>query len=187
MKSLYCIVGPSGSGKTSAQLVLEKIHQLDGVWSYTTRPPRYEDEAGHFFVLDYAFNQLGPLVAYTEYNGYRYGVTAELLDRADFYVIDPAGVATLKENYHNKPIKVIWLDTTETERAIRMLNRGDCIDKVYERIQFDREAFSGEWMDKIFEMADGHIQINTNGLGIRQVAYKIKEYMQSEGDYVRYT
>lgn len=181
MKNLYCIVGPSGSGKTSAQTILEKVCQLDGVWSYTTRPPRYQDEPSHFFVSDEVFDALGPMVGYTEYNGYRYGVTAELLDRADFYVIDPAGLAILKERYHNKPIKVIWLEATETERAIRMLTRGDSIDKVFERITFDRAAFSETWKQKLYDISDGHFEIYTNGLGIRQVAFNIKNYMQREG------
>lgn len=102
LKNIYLIVGPSGSGKTSIANELETTYGYKAVESYTTRPPRHPGERGHIFVSDEEFDALGPMCAYTEYNGYQYGVTADVIDSHDIYVIDPYGVKYLVEHYQGK-------------------------------------------------------------------------------------
>lgn len=148
MKNIYCIVGPSGSGKSTISKILERDYALSLVESYTTRPPRYPDEEGHIFVSDEEFDNLGDMCAYTEYDGHRYGVTPEIIDQNDIYVIDPYGVKYLRRKYHGrKGIVAIRLCMTEEERIKRMIDRGDPEDKIVKRIMQDTVSFSAEGID----------------------------------------
>ena len=143
MKNIYLLVGPSGSGKTTIATALEKAMGMKQVASYTERLPRYPGEEGHTFVTPEEFDKLEDLCAYTEFNGYRYGPTAAMVDECDIYVIDPAGVKYMKEHYHgDKDIKVVGIFATPKKCAERMLQRGDVEEKVQERIQHDRLAFA---------------------------------------------
>ena len=49
-ETIFLIIGESGSGKTTLVSSLEKQKNLKSIQSYTTRPPRYENEYGHIFV-----------------------------------------------------------------------------------------------------------------------------------------
>lgn len=160
MKNIYCIVGVSGSGKTTVVEALEQQCGFVVVNSYTTRPKRHPNETGHIFVTDEEFNRLPNLCAFTEFNGYRYGVPASMIDESDLYVIDIPGVNYLKESYMGpKSIKVVGLrlppidanvpydgpnDFTLPEREAyrRMLCRGDTAEKAVERVIHDRHMFA---------------------------------------------
>ena len=142
MKNIYLIAGPSGSGKSSVARELTKRYGLKEVWSYTERPPRYEDEPGHVFVTPEQFDAAGPMCAFTLYNGYRYGVPQSVVDSSDIYVIDPAGIRYMWEKYNGeKQVVVIAVYAPEEARAERMLERGDTPDAVRSRLEVDREEF----------------------------------------------
>lgn len=142
LKNIYLIVGPSGSGKTTIANELKATYGYKAVESYTTRPPRYEDERGHIFVSDEEFDALGPMCAYTEYNGYRYGVTADIIDTHDIYVIDPYGVTYLEKHYKgSKQIISIRLMVNDGERIKRMRARGDNYDAIKTRMKNDEKSF----------------------------------------------
>lgn len=145
--TLYLFVGKSASGKTSVANFLEQKHGLRQVNSYTTRPPRYEGENGHIFVNDTEFNNLGDLVAYTEYNGFRYGTTAEQLDQCQIYVVDVPGVKTLLERYKTeRKIVIIYFSTTVCTRINRMIDRGDSDMAIISRLLQDEKE---DWSDKL--------------------------------------
>ena len=92
MTPLYCIIGPSGTGKsTLEENIKSEFNWLRSADSYTTRPPRYDGEHSHKFVSKEQFDKL-KLLAYTRYNGYEYGVTKEILDNTDLYVVDLDGL-----------------------------------------------------------------------------------------------
>lgn len=141
MNNLYLIIGPSGSGKTSLTEGLSWHLGMKQVESYTTRSPRYPDEAGHMFVSDEEFDKLGEMCAYTEFDGYRYGVTKDILDNSDVYVIDPYGAMYLLDHYSGKPLRYIWLATSPGVCYERMIHRGDSEDKVKKRIENDADRF----------------------------------------------
>lgn len=133
MKNIYLIVGPSGSGKTMVANRLEEKYRLKQVLSYTERPPRFEGEGGHTFVTPEKFDKLKNLCAYTVFDGHRYGVPAEMVEVSDIYVIDPAGVAYMKEHYSGKKgVKVIGLFAAEEVCKRRMRARGDSKEAVNE-------------------------------------------------------
>ena len=176
MKNIYLIVGPSGSGKTTIANELRDVYGFKTVESYTTRPPRYKGELGHIFVTDEEFDKLGEMVAYTEYNGYRYGVTAEIIDANDIYVIDPPGVEHMRKHYHGgKGIIAIGLEVSETIRALRMMNRGDKIEDILKRIEIDSQWFD----DKKYK---GLYSITCNKLNLNDAVDYIKKYVDVRED-----
>ena len=141
MRPLYCIIGPSGSGKSKlVENIKKEFDWMESVDSYTTRQPRYLNESGHIFITKEEFDKLN-LIAYTVFNNYEYGVTAELLDKADLYIIDLDGYLYLKEHYKNRKIIVIGLDVDPAIRFDRMLNRGDTVEQAKARLEHDGFKF----------------------------------------------
>ncbi len=152
MKNIYCIVGPSGVGKTTVLNEIIRRHpEMVAIESYTDRLPRYAGETGHTFVTPEEFTRIKRekgMVAYTEFCGHRYGVTADMIDTADLYVIDPAGVITLKELYRGrKGVYVIGLMADTDVLTERMKKRGDSEESINRRLEHDSVAFEG--MEKI--------------------------------------
>lgn len=148
---LYLFVGPSGCGKTTVTGLLESRYGHKAIRSYTTRRPRYEGEDGHKFISSLEFDALENLVAYTVYNGFRYGVTEDQIDNATLYVIDIPGVETLLENYKNteREVRIFYLDSTVKTRIDRMTDRHDSDSAIIKRLYYD-EAF--DWyrqLDKL--------------------------------------
>lgn len=171
MRNIYLLVGPSGSGKTTIANELRDIYGFKVVESYTTRPPRYPGERGHIFVSDEEFDNLGEMCAYTEYNGYRYGVTREIIDECDIYVIDPPGVEYMQQRYHGgKGIVTIGLEVSETIRAIRMMNRGDSLIDILKRLEVDSKWFGDKGVKVIYS-------ITCSELGLNEAVDYIKKYI----------
>lgn len=142
MKNIYCILGPSGSGKTTLSEALNAKYGYKPIESYTTRSPRFEGETGHVFVSQDKFNALGELCAYTQFDGHEYGVTSDLIDKNDVYVIDPAGVDVLRAKYNGiKGIKVIGIVADVDVLVERMEGRGDSDEKIIKRLANDAEMF----------------------------------------------
>lgn len=168
MNNLYLIIGPSGSGKTELCNAIAKKYYLTPVESYTTRPPRYPDEKGHIFVTEEHFSALGEMCAYTEYNGYRYGVTKNILDASDIYVIDPDGALYLFDRYTGKNLYYIWLDTSPIVCYERMIVRGDESTAAVDRVRYDKEAFSLAKMGEVRSKIHGAV-IKTDNLTAEQV------------------
>ena len=147
MNNLYLIVGASGSGKTTIANTLEEKYGYKQLQSYTTRPPRNQNETGHIFVTDEEFNRLQNIIAYTEYNNYRYCATSEQTNNSDIYVIDPNGIDYLKAHYKDKPIKIINITSPVHTRINRMEQRGDAFNKIMERLlnDIDFRDFVGDF------------------------------------------
>lgn len=142
MRNIYLIVGRSGVGKTTVVQELSKRYGYKEVQSYTTRPPRYEGETGHIFITSEEFDRLENVCAYTEFMGNRYGVTSDIIDENDLYVIDPCGVEYMSINYKgNKGIVVIGITEDVQTLYDRMIARGDTHDHAIERLYHDNEAF----------------------------------------------
>ena len=146
-KPLFLFVGRSASGKTTIADTLERNYGHKQVNSYTTRPPRYEGEIGHNFVSKEEFNDLVDLVAYTEYNGYKYGTTSELLDECSIYVVDVPGVETLLQRYQTKrSICILYFDATVYTRINRMLDRHDSDMNIVSRLMQDEKS---DWYNQL--------------------------------------
>lgn len=147
MKPLIALVGVSGSGKTTLANKASKMFGLTVLKSYTTRPPRENDEAdasSHEFctMQEAAFiAENDKIVAKNWFNGFFYFATQSQVDVADIYVIDVQGLKDLYRNYHGKPIISIFLDVDSSIAADRMSKRGDSDEAIFERLRHDSEAF----------------------------------------------
>lgn len=147
LKPLYMFIGKSASGKTTVADLLEKNCDLIQLQSYTTRPKRHENEIGHIFLTNEEFDELENMVAFTEYNGNRYGATAEQVDSVSIYVIDVDGVESLLENYQTeRPIVAIYFEASLRTRIDRMINRGDSDMAIVSRLYNDEEF---DWQKKL--------------------------------------
>lgn len=141
--NIYLFIGPSGSGKTTVVDILEKRYGYVQVQSYTDRPPRYKGEVGHTFVTTEEFDKLTPMVAYTRFDGHQYGVTQDMLEASDLYVIDPAGADYLKNYYAgDRRLVVVGLIASKNKRKARMKKRGDTLESIKGRLDNDETAFS---------------------------------------------
>jgi guanylate kinase len=149
-KPLYLFVGKSASGKTTVANILESVGKYAQLQSYTTRPKRTEDEVGHIFVTDEEFDKLENIIAYTEYNNFRYCATAEQIDATTLYVIDVPGVETLLEKYETeRPIIVFYFNATVKTRIDRMLNRHDSDTAIVSRLHNDEAS---DWEDELTKL-----------------------------------
>lgn len=132
MNNIYLIVGCSGSGKTTIANALEEKYKLKSIQSYTTRPKRSDSETGHIFISDEEYDKLENIVACTEFCNYRYCATAEQINESDLYVIDPAGIESLKAFYKgDKRFKVIYIKSDITTRYERMRFRSQKSGNTY--------------------------------------------------------
>ena len=159
-KIVFLFIGRTASGKSSLARYMCEALGLRQVKSFTTRPPRkgeitgYED---HYFVSDEEFDEITKevMVAHTEINGYRYGVTFGQLQQSDIYVIDPNGVKYLKEHCGDefKFIEIYFSSPFELSKD-RFVKRGGSEEEFYSRYNNEDEQFTkyeeAEWYDHLF-------------------------------------
>lgn len=175
MNDIFLIVGCSGSGKTTIVSALEKQRNLKSIQSYTTRPKRSENEYGHIFLNDDEFSQLKDLVAYTEFNGFKYGATSEQVELNDLYVVDVKGIEFFKQVYKgNKQIKIIYIKSSISTRVERMEQRGDKFADIMERILNDFAEFKGAK-----DIADLIVE-NNSDTKLTDCVQKIWEFISKE-------
>lgn len=153
------IIGRSAAGKdTLAQLVNENS-PLCAVKSYTTRPPRTENEDSHHFVDEDFYQTIkDEVVAHTTINGYRYFATRYCVANAGLYVIDPEGAYELMENMNDTAFQVIYVSADPDERRCHAILRADNPEEAAETFdarQADEDARFAEFEKKIEEAVDG--------------------------------
>ena len=161
MKPIILICGESGSGKSTLAEELEIQCGFKAIPSYTTRPPRYENEKGHTFITNEEFDKLNNIIAYAETTGARYCVTQEMFENEDYsvYVIDNSGIKYLKENYKgDRPMYVVYITCPLRQRYERMIKRPieDPIGFALERIVHDAIEFNDIDYNIIIENSDGN-------------------------------
>lgn len=163
------LIGKSGVGKTTIAEYLEHTQGLRQVESYTNRPRRFDGEAGHRFLSELDVEKIKTeypdRVAETEYDGHFYFATAQQVEECDIYVINPSAVENFKSNYHgSKVVKVVLIVDAEENRVKHMLQRGDSIVAIEDRLTYDRVEFANAR-----DLAD-FIVVNT---GVEQTARAI--------------
>jgi guanylate kinase len=178
---IILLVGPSGSGKTTIAEILNLRNGWTQIESYTTRLSRFPGEKGHTFITDKEFDDLTDLVAYTEYNGNRYGCTAQQIDDNDIYVVDIPGVETLLKNYHgNKEMVAFFLDVHQDIRRIRMTQRGDWIYDVETRLVHDEDNFADAAAKLAYLLGADNV-VAMSEMSSEEIATAIEEYLKQKG------
>lgn len=146
---LFLIMGKSGSGK---DYLVDKFCQsfnicdFTKVLSYTTRSRRFPEENTHTFISKSDYNKLKNVIASTYFNGEFYCATKEMIENANFYIIDTSGAeefySKYGHNFYGRTVIYIYLDVNVFIRFVRMCKRNG-IKKSIERIKNDKKAFMG--------------------------------------------
>jgi len=170
MNYLFCLIGPSGTGKDA----LRKAFQLPYVISYRTRSIReFEIDGmdGHF-ITNKQFNEMpqNEWIAKTEYNHNQYGITKRCLlplkYSSMFYIIDQAGVETLKKSFEAMPefdvkqIVTIYVDSPADQLHKRMHLQGRETEEIEKRMDhyWRHEAGNDFQTDHVLYNAEGRFQ-----------------------------
>lgn len=155
-KPLYLVVGKSATGKDTFVDTMCHQYGMTKVKSYTTRPPRGDDEDTHIFVTFTEFLGLSKrLVASTKYDGCFYGATIEQVQAADFYIVDPRGalqvLAAPWDELKERPIYLIYLEEELATRLQRLANRPNANElSIAERLLADVKNFDFSLSEELF-------------------------------------
>ena len=142
---LICVMAESAAGKDRLVSEICNRNNYKQLISYTTRPRRVNEGDTHVFVDEETYRQMkknNEIAAYTYINGYHYWSTIEQLYQADFYVIDPHGVESLKAlSLPNLLITTVYINVPEEVRKERAKSRGDDMMVYRSRCISEREQF----------------------------------------------
>lgn len=150
MKKIINLIGASGSGKTTVARELEKQlpHKVNIIQSYTTRPPREDEEWGHTFIknqLEVGHTDPMTLIEYIdegsnkEYeniiayfnsykSGHHYFATDEQVieGKTNIYIVDSKGAKQVHEYYESNPeveVITVYLQADRYVRSSRLARR----------------------------------------------------------------
>jgi guanylate kinase len=144
MTTIFIISAPSGSGKsTLTSQLIHKVPNLRFSVSYTTRPPRGQEQDGeaYFFISREEFEQRakgGEFLEYAEVFGNYYGTHISELARADrdgydlVLDIDVQGARQLKEKIP-AAVSIFVLAPSREVLEKRLRARGQDSDEVVQR------------------------------------------------------
>lgn len=150
---MIVIVGPSASGKTEISKILFNDFKYKKCVTSTTRLKRQneiEDVDYHFFTKE-EFKKLidnDLLVEFTNYQNNFYGIQKKDIGINKVVIVEPNGANVLIDEYKDK-VFVVYISSSEKDRKIRMINRGDDIETIKNRLLYDREVFGLEKIKKI--------------------------------------
>lgn len=169
---MIVLAGASASGKTEVAKTLAKKYGITKMITTTTRYMRAGEVNGrdYFFVDKTNFEQMlrdDRFVEHTIYNGNFYGSTKDQIAPGRCIVIDPAGLRAYIA-LNDPSIVTFFLDSTESTRYRRMIERGDPDEIAKKRLLHDQTAFA----EKNIPEVDFHINSETQT--IEQVADEIK-------------
>jgi guanylate kinase len=115
---IICIIGESGSGKSVLADSIE-AYGYKLIQSYTTRPPRHDNESGHTFISLEEFNAFNrqEMIAYTEFGGNKYCCLHKDIISKNVYVLDDHGYEYLKTTFSDiYNIFAVRINTLEKQR-----------------------------------------------------------------------
>lgn len=150
---MIVIVGPSASGKTEISKILFNDFKYKKCVTSTTRLKRQneiEDVDYHFFTKE-EFKKLidnDLLVEFINYQNNFYGIQKKDIGINKVVIVEPNGTNVLIDEYKDK-VFVVYISSSEKDRKIRMINRGDDIETIKNRLLYDREVFGLEKIKKI--------------------------------------
>ena len=157
-KIVFLVIGRSGSGKDTLVNYMCQKYGLKKLKSYTTRPPRQNEEDTHIFISPEDVQKYqDDIVAYTKIGEFEYFATKSQLKDINFYIIDPKGVQDL-ENIPNLKEEFSFIKLLiylpEKERKKRIALRGDSEEAFLKRQEGEKQQFDNfELQTDLFDYA----------------------------------
>lgn len=157
-KIVFLVIGRSGSGKDTLVNYMCQKYGLKKLKSYTTRPPRQNEEDTHIFISPEDVQKYqDDIIAYTKIGEFEYFATKSQLKDINFYIIDPKGVQDL-ENIPNLEQEFtfikLFIYLPEKERKKRIALRGDSEEAFLKRQEGEKQQFDNfEFKTDLFDYA----------------------------------
>lgn len=175
---MLVLVGASASGKTEITKLLINEYGMKKMITTTSRKPRQGEVNG----VDYNFiskkifeNRMKKdrFFETTFYNDNYYGTPKKGATKDKVLIVDPEGAS--KIFFHEIPDTVIiLLEADEEIRKERMLERGDTLIQVLDRLESDNEYFHKDNLKHI------DFIVSTNEGTVEELALKIFELYQHQ-------
>ena len=157
-KIVFLVIGRSGTGKDTLVNYMCQKYGLKKLKSYTTRPPRQNEEDTHVFISPEDVQKYqDDIIAYTKIGDFEYFATKSQFKDINFYIIDPNGVQDL-ENIPNLKEEFtfikLFIYLPEKERKKRIALRGDSEEAFLKRQEGEKQQFDNfELQTDLFDYA----------------------------------
>lgn len=178
-KNLICVVGRSGSGKDTISREMSEILNMPMIVSCTTREKRENETNGveHWFISKEEMENINKedMLAWTRIGEVEYCARiGDIKDEGSIYIIDPNGLAYLKNKFENKiNIITVYIYCDKEVREQRCSKRSDFNNAWKKRNESEDAQFS-----KFEEKRNWDILIdNSNTYNISKIVDKVRKAM----------
>ncbi len=142
---MLILVGASASGKTDIAKILIRDYGYQKMVTTTSRRPRKGEIKGidYHFITKKAFEnriEKDRFLEYVTYNNHYYGTPKKGATKDKVLIVDPVGANSIYDKEIPDTV-IILLQTEEETRKERMLERGDTLIQVLDRLEKDNEHF----------------------------------------------
>lgn len=142
---MLILVGASASGKTDIAKILIRDYGFQKMVTTTSRRPRKgeENHVDYHFISKKVFeNRIAKdrFLEYVEYNNHYYGTPTKGATKDKVLIVDPEGANSIYDK-ELPDIVIILLETAEDIRKERMLERGDTLIQIIDRLEKDKAHF----------------------------------------------
>lgn len=174
---MLVLIGASASGKTEIAKILIKKYDFKKLVTYTTREMRDGEINGkdYHFVTEQEFLKMEENNQFMEtavYHQTHYGSPIKGADINKVIIVEPKGANSIYKK-HIPDSVFIYLETDALIRRVRMLNRGDSLDNVNNRIKEDKTHFRKTKFKHLDYI------VNTSKKTLEELADQIYELYQS--------
>ncbi len=150
---MLVLIGASASGKTEIAKRLIANYGFKKMITYTTREKRKGEIDGldYHFVSEAEFEakaKENQFLETTQYHNNYYGTAFKDAQKNSVVIVDIPGANHIYEQL-NKTVMIIYVETPEHLRKARMLERGDALPTVVERLKTDAIHFNPNHLKQI--------------------------------------
>jgi guanylate kinase len=143
---MLVLVGASASGKTDIAKLLIQNFGYQKMVTTTSRKPRLGEVNGvdyHFISKKVFENRIkkDKFLEVVTYNNNYYGTPKKGATKEKVLIVEPEGANSIYEK-EIKDTVIILLETAEETRKERMLERGDNLIQIIDRLEKDKEHFN---------------------------------------------
>ena len=142
---MLVLVGASASGKTEIAKILIREYDYQKMVTTTSRKPRQGEVKGvdyHFISPKVFENRINrdAFLEYVKYNDHYYGTPKKGATIEKVLIVEPEGANSIYEKEIPNTV-IILLETDEDIRKDRMMQRGDNLIEIIDRLERDQGHF----------------------------------------------